>query len=168
MPITTRIATIADRGRLYNLYCEAMTGYIEEIWGWDEIWQQNDFEEAFETCATYVIESDSGFSGYYQLKFGEDTDRLQMLILTPAMRSLGIGRQLLHRTSTTSDEHGRRLLLRVFRINTAAKRFYENNGWVVIAEEAAFYLMENPSYSTPRAPDTSFPRTIESYAFVID
>ncbi len=167
MHITTRIATTADWAPLYSLYQKAMKGYIEKIWGWNEAWQQNHFRGSFETAATYVIESDSGFAGYYQVEFGESSDWLQMLVIIPGMRSLGIGHQLLERLLKTSHDAGKRLMLRVFKMNANAKRFYQRNGWIVVEENEIFYLMENSSYPVAGEPNSSFQRTVKSYAFVL-
>jgi hypothetical protein len=70
MRITTRLATTADRLLMYSLYKEAMKGYIERIWGWDEPWQKNDFENALKSASSYIVESNSNFAGYFQDQHG--------------------------------------------------------------------------------------------------
>lgn len=146
MRITTRIATLNDMSLIYALYREAMKDYIERIWGWDESWQINDFTKTFESVTTHVIENDAEFSGYFQLELGKHSDYLRMFIVSPRMRCAGIGQQLLNNILNTSHKNGRKLILRVFKINTDAIRFYVRNGLKITGEEDKFYLMENDSY----------------------
>jgi ribosomal protein S18 acetylase RimI-like enzyme len=145
MMITTRIAHAGDRAAIWMLYQSAMRQHIEAIWGWDEDWQVADFEKAFSTSATYVVETDSEFSGYVQLDINEDDSYLRMLILMPAVRSMGIGASLLAEIQRLNRQAGRKLRLRVFRVNDAAKRFYEREGWRVEAEDDAGFLMTHAS-----------------------
>jgi ribosomal protein S18 acetylase RimI-like enzyme len=141
MKIVTRIAHADDRVAIWTLYQSAMRLHIESIWGWDEDWQIADFENAFSTSATYVVETNSEFSGYIQLDINEDENYLRMIVLMPRVRSMRIGTGLLAEIHRLSQHAGRNLRLRVFRVNGAAKRFYEREGWRVEAEDDAFFLM---------------------------
>ncbi|QFY44099.1 GNAT family N-acetyltransferase [Candidatus Methylospira mobilis] len=145
MHFKTRLATVFDKPLIYSLYQEAMKHHIEIIWGWDESWQQNDFEKSFDSATNFIIETNDKFSGYFQLERAVGFDYLRMLIVTPSLRSRGIGRQLLVQIIKESYQSKKKLRLRVFKINTKALRFYTNNGLSVIEEDEAFYLMENIS-----------------------
>ena len=141
MDITTRIASADDRAPVWALYQSALKPHIESIWGWDEAWQVAYFKEAYSTSATYVIEADSEMAGYLQLDINSRDIYLAMLVLAPNVRSRGIGAKLLAEINRLAHQAGRTMHLRVFRVNRAAKRFYEREGWRVEAEEDAFFLM---------------------------
>lgn len=167
MRIVARPAVPDEMPVLRRLYEQAMKAYIETIWGWDRDWQDQDFATAYTTSASYVIELDSILSGYFQVDPDEDRDYLRMLILKPEARSLGVGAKVLAEILNISRGSGRRLELRVFRINTAARRFYEREGWVVSGEDEVFLRLAHSSQ--PLSSHSKFPvtRNANSHAFVV-
>lgn len=164
--IATRLATSADHAAIYQLYQSAMKAHVERIWGWDESWQRNDFDCAFDTSTSYVVETGMQFCGYFQLQFAAQADYLRKLILTAPMRSRGLGRRLLANIVATSHRSDKQLTLRVFRVNTDALRFYLSNGWRIAAEEEAFYLLE-PTQPVVRQTQWR-ERTAASYTFTLN
>ena len=139
--ISTRPAQDSDKPGIWHLYEHALRHHIEAIWGWDDAWQADYFDQAFTTLTTRVVEVDGKFAGYLQVDAGEVDDYLSMLVLAPAYRSLGVGAQLLSEIRADSRRKGRGLYLRVFRTNGAAKRFYEREGWTLVANEGDFLVM---------------------------
>jgi len=139
--ISTRPALEGDKPAIWRLYEEALRHHIETIWGWDDAWQTNNFDQAFNAMQTRVVEVDGQFAGYVQVNAGEVDDYLSMLILAPAYRSLGVGAQLLSTIQADSRSKQRGLYLRVFRTNHSARRFYERAGWEVVADEGDFLMM---------------------------
>ena len=151
MDIATRIANADDKAPAWALYQSALKSHIESMWGWDEAWQIAYFEKAFSTSATYVVEAGSEFGGYIQLDINSRDIYLGMLVLAPNVRSRGIGAKLLAEINRIAHQAGRTMHLRVFRVNGAAKRFYEREGWRVKAEEDAFFLMTHPLNETDQS-----------------
>jgi len=139
--VSTRLARGEDKAGIWQLYEEALRPHIETIWGWDEDWQRANFDQALRDMATRVVEVDGRFAGYVQVKAEPGEDYLSMLILRPAFRSLGLGARLLASLLARSRGAGRGLSLRVFRTNASARRFYERQGWHVVADEGSFLLM---------------------------
>jgi GNAT superfamily N-acetyltransferase len=148
MTISTRPARADDKPAIWRLYEDAMKPHIEEIWGWDAAWQIADFDKGLSTAATYVVEVDDAFAGYVQLNLGAVEDYLRMIVLVPAYRSSGIGARLLAAIVRASRQDGRGLGLRVFPTNPSAKRFYEREGWRVVAYDGHFGLMKPGSVPT--------------------
>ena len=137
----TRPALASDKPTIWRLYEEALRHHIETIWGWDDAWQADYFDQAYLSMQTRVVEVDGQFAGYVQVNAGEVDDYLSMLVLAPAYRSLGVGAQLLSTIQADSRGKARGLYLRVFRTNAAARRFYERNGWALVADEGNFIVM---------------------------
>ncbi|TEA80158.1 GNAT family N-acetyltransferase [Allopusillimonas ginsengisoli] len=148
MKISTRLASEHDKAPIWTLYQHAMKSHIESIWGWDENWQVIDFEKTFSSSATYVVEKDGEFVGYFQLDFGEAEIYLRMIALMPTVRSSKIGTALLSNLLRCSHQVGLPLRFRVFRINHAAKRFYERLGWEIESEDDVFFTMTHASNIT--------------------
>ena len=139
--LSTRPALASDKPVIWRLYEDALRHHIEIIWGWDDAWQHAYFDKAFASLPTRVVEVDGQLAGYLQVDAGEVDDYLSMLILAPAYRSLGVGARLLATIQATCRSRARGLFLRVFRTNANARRFYERNGWEVVADEGDFISM---------------------------
>lgn len=144
--ISARMVRSRDRFILRQCYEDGMKTYIDKVWGWDPAWQDKDFHQSLKTSATYVLENrEARLIGYFQLKHADrQSDYLRMLILKPEVQSMGIGTQILSEIRQKAQNHGRTLRLRVFKVNSRAKRFYERNGWNIIADDDPYFLMENP------------------------
>ena len=167
MEITARPALSEDRDAIRHLYEQTMREYIEAIWGWDQSWQDKDFASALQTSLTFVLESDATLLGYFQIDQDASHDYLRMLILKPAARYAGIGAKVLSRILQVAHDNGKALKLRVFKSNGGAKRFYEREGWTVLAEEEAFFLMGHSSSPSTDPLDESLQRAAKGYAFLL-
>jgi ribosomal protein S18 acetylase RimI-like enzyme len=139
--LTIRAAMESDKAPIWRLYEDALRHHIEVIWGWDTAWQQDYFDKAFMRLTTRVVEVDGRFAGYVQVDTAAEEDYLSMLILHPDARRRGLGARLLSALQAESRREGRGLYLRVFRTNAAARRFYEREGWAVVADEGDFLVM---------------------------
>ena len=70
MDYQIRLATPDDRDVIYALKTASVRPYVEKIWGWDERYQQNEFENDFSAIEEFfVIEVDTKFAGFYQHYF---------------------------------------------------------------------------------------------------
>lgn len=70
MDYIIRSATPDDHDLIYLLKSQSVRPYVEKIWGWDESYQQNDFDRDFsqigqfvETDTRYIMEYDKGLVG---------------------------------------------------------------------------------------------------------
>ena len=154
--LTIRPARESDKALIWRLYEDALRHHIEVIWGWDTAWQEDHFDTAFKRLSTQVVDMDGRFAGYVQVETGVEEDYLSMLILDPDVRCRGLGARLLSAIQSDSRRGGRGLYLRVFRTNAAARRFYEREGWAVVADEGDFLVMRPRTLScTDRAQPAS-------------
>jgi GNAT superfamily N-acetyltransferase len=167
MNISTRTALADEKPAIWRLYESEMKHHIEQIWGWDAAWQTADFDKAFATSETYIVEVDGSFGGYVQLDLGSVENYLRMVILLPEFRSSGAGARLLAQIVRVSRQHGRHLSLRVFRTNAAAKRFYEREGWFAAAEDGDFFLMKHGTSATPISSSASRAANAKDFEFVL-
>ncbi|MCD2516889.1 GNAT family N-acetyltransferase [Massilia sp. G4R7] len=164
MRIATRLAQPADKAAIWEIYQAALKPHIQAIWGWDEAWQLAHFDDAYALAVTCVVAHQQEMSGYIQLDIGDTEVYLRMLVLAPDARSKGIGAALLSEIRRRVQQSGRQLGLRVFRVNEAAKRFYERERWQVQSEDEAFFTMAYPqdrSTQTKGSPRHLSPQDIE-------
>ena len=59
-----------DRAQIYHLKAQSVRPYVEKIWGWDEVYQQQDFARDFQAIERFhVIEVGGQFAGFLQASF---------------------------------------------------------------------------------------------------
>lgn len=84
MDYNIRSATPEDRNLIYALHSQSVRPYVEKIWGWDEGYQQKDFDRDFSHIEQFkVIEMDGRLVGFVQT---EETDTHYILEWGDGMR----------------------------------------------------------------------------------
>ena len=149
MNFETRLATPDDRDALYEVYASAMKAHIEQIWGWDDAWQQTDFDAYFDPNAIQVArvgDTPEAWLGhrivaYVQTELSDDTLHIRMLCVAPEFQQKGIGSALLKGVIHTCSTERQDVTLGVFKINTKAHRLYERLGFEIVEATSTHYLM---------------------------
>jgi ribosomal protein S18 acetylase RimI-like enzyme len=141
-PYSYRKARSDERAQIFQLYRTVMRSYIEEIWGWDEQWQENDFREHFEPDQITVALVGGKLVGYAQAEPQSEAFYIRMLLLATEYRRQGIGARLLQVVLSAASEQHLGVKLQVFKINESAKRFYECHGFRVVGETSTSLEME--------------------------
>lgn len=137
-----RLAREADGEPIYGLYKELFQSHIEQIWGWDENWQQENFAKEWEEARTWWIESQGQLSGYLQLRNGADFMYVLSLGILPDFQGRRIGREIMQSLQGEAAGLGQPLRLSVFRTNPRALSFYQGLGFRVTEETEAFHRLE--------------------------
>lgn len=141
-PYSYRKARSDERAQIFQLYRTVMRSYIEQIWGWDEQWQENDFREHFEPDQITVALVGGKLVGYAQAEPQSEALYIRMLLLAAEYRRQGIGARLLQVVLSAASEQHLGVKLQVFKINESAKRFYECHGFRVVGETSTSLEME--------------------------
>ena len=142
---TLRSATEADRDRLYAIHREGMRPYVEQVWGWDEAFQQDRFRQGFDPGITQVVLSDGREIGFLKLTESDGVISLAQIFVVPDHRRKGVGTTLL-RDILARDLPVR---LRVLKVNADARRLYERLGFRVVDETATHLHMHFQPVCTP-------------------
>lgn len=136
-----RKAERVEREAIFKLYRLVMRGYVSEIWGWDEQWQERDFSAHFDPSCITLVHKGYELVGYSHVENRDDQLFLRMIVVHPRHRRKGIGRKLLEFVITSGKEQSKRIGLEVFKINNVAKKFYERFGFNVEGETSSSYIM---------------------------
>lgn len=118
-----------------------MRGFISEIWGWDEQWQENDFSAHFDPKDITLVHKERELVGYSHVENRDGQLFLRMIVVHPHHQRKGIGRKLLESVIASGDEQSKGVELEVFKINDRAKKFYERFGFSVECENTTSYVM---------------------------
>jgi ribosomal protein S18 acetylase RimI-like enzyme len=139
---TVRPACDSDRTFLYGLHRQTMRGLIEQTWGWDERWQQLDFERRFRDYRISIIERDGRAAGGLFLEWRTDAIYIHEIQLTPESQGLGIGSAVVMQVIGQAWKHGLPTTLSVLEANRRARQLYERLGFRVTALDAPFIRMQ--------------------------
>ena len=115
--------------------------HIEQIWGWLEEWQRQNFLTNWEECDTRVIVAGGELVGYLQTLQYSDHLLVKNLGLVPSHQGKGIGAMLIEDLQADAAALGLPLRLSVFSTNPRAQRFYERAGFVRDSQTTAFLHM---------------------------
>ena len=86
-----RPANPDDQAQIYHLKAQSVRPYVEKIWGWDEVYQQQDFARDFQAIEHFqVIEVCGNFAGFIQASFLDPYYEIQEFHLLPAYCGKGI------------------------------------------------------------------------------
>ena len=113
--------------------------YISKMWGWDDVWQQDNFEKSFSEYNTSILQKSGKHIGYIQLKTGSEATYLSMLVLEPKFQSKGLGPVVLDKIQ--QNNHGKPINLRCFKVNQSALSFYLREGFEVKESDEYFTSM---------------------------
>ena len=140
-----RSATPDDHDFIYALKTESVRPYVEKIWGWDEAFQREDFDNDFTSIEQfYVIEIDNTFAGYMQYFFEDAYLVTAEIHLPPACRGKGVGSDILRGLQKTCINQDKKIRLGCFCENLRAKALYRKLGFVQIGQTDTHFLLEYP------------------------
>ena len=136
-----RKAEETDRDAIYQLYCLVMRGFISEIWGWNERWQENDFSAHFDPQGITLAHQEHELVGYSHVENLGGQLFIRMIVVHPHHQRKGIGRKLLGSVIASGNEQSMGIGLEVFKINNEARKFYGRFGFIVEGETPSSYVM---------------------------
>lgn len=137
-----RPADHSDVPTLFAIHRSVFRAHIEQLWGWDEAWQRQNFAAECAAAITSVVEVDGQTIGYLQVLEQDSHLYVQNIALSADHQGQGIGSQLLK--DLQSQAAARRLPLRLgaFRSNAAALSLYQRLGFRQTGETPTHTEME--------------------------
>lgn len=143
MDYQIRKAVSADKTKIYELFTSSVRPYVEPIWGWDEAYQANGFDDSFQRINHFgVIEANNEFAGFVQISEQANIIQLCEIHLSPTIRGNGIGSAIIKELIRKADTDGCIVRTGCFKANTKAKQLYERLGFKTIQETETHYLLE--------------------------
>ena len=141
-----RPSTPGERDLIYTLKAESVRPYVEKIWGWDEEFQQKDFDSDFASVAHFsVFEIDGKFIGFLQCYFESSYLDVAEIHLLPEYRGKGIGSDILLCLQNDCLIKKRTMRIGCFKENLRAKSLYQKLGFIQTEETNTHYIMQYPN-----------------------
>ena len=119
---------------MFDIHRSVFRSHIDELWGWDEDWQHENFASECTAAQTSVVEINGGVAGYIQTLEREDEIYVQNIAISANAQGKGIGTMLLKSLQSRAEALKVPIPLEVFRSNKPAQRFYERLGFDSVGE----------------------------------
>lgn len=143
MEYRLRPAVPEDHDWIYACKAASVRPYVESIWGWDEAFQQQDFDRDFAAIGQFrVIETAEKPLGFLQVVESENCVELAELHLLPDYRGQGIGSCVLRGLLAHCRKRRCPLRLGCFKENYRAQALYRRLGFRQISETESHYILE--------------------------
>ena len=135
-----------DRDLIYQLKAASIHPYVEKIWGWDEEFQQNDFDRDFAVIRHFhVIEIEGKFAGFLQCCPNQPYLDVAEIHLIPEYCGKGIGSDILLHLQKYCIEQNKIMRIGCFKENTRAKALYRKLDFVQTVETETHDILEYPN-----------------------
>jgi ribosomal protein S18 acetylase RimI-like enzyme len=114
---------------------------------------KNHFSTHFDPQDITLVYKKQELAGYFHVENRDDQLFMRMFVVHPHHQRKGIGSMLLESVIASGREQGKSVVLEVFKINVAAKNFYERHRFIVEGETPISYVMR-------LAPNIAFANTV--------
>jgi ribosomal protein S18 acetylase RimI-like enzyme len=132
--MTLRPATLADQDALFALHVELFRRHIEQIWGWDDDWQLDNFKKEWAEVRTEILSQEGEPLGYIQTRQESDHIYVLNLAVYPSSQCLGLGSMAMEVLKKRAILEGLSIKLSVFRTNQRVIEFYKRLEFEIEAE----------------------------------
>jgi ribosomal protein S18 acetylase RimI-like enzyme len=138
-----RPATREDMDFLWGLHVLTMRNYVEQTWGWERVWQEENFRAKFDIAGLEILEIEGRAIGAMAVKEEPERLFLREIAIHPDWQGLGIGSALVKEVMATGGIRGLPARLQVLKVNPA-RRLYERCGFRLSGETETHHRMEFP------------------------
>jgi GNAT superfamily N-acetyltransferase len=143
-PFELRPCSADDLAVTYAITKDAMSDYVRQTWGaWNDAEQVLKHRETFNPQTHQLVLVAGEPAGLLAVEVEPEFLWLVKLYLLSGHRGQGMGSALLAQVLQQARAQGRRVRLRVLRVNTAARRLYERHGLKVVQEAPERFFMES-------------------------
>jgi ribosomal protein S18 acetylase RimI-like enzyme len=138
MIFSIRKAKNQDLDLTFKIKKNALSEYLELLWGWNEEAQYEFHQEHFNPNNFQIIEVSHSPIGYLETQQLEDLLFLSNLMILKEFQGKGIGRSILEDLLKNNPK----IELEVLKVNFLAKHFYQHSGFIVIEEKEDVFRMK--------------------------
>jgi ribosomal protein S18 acetylase RimI-like enzyme len=138
---TLRKASQNDFQLAYDIRKNALGKYVEQTWGWDEVWQLKYHEEDFDVNILSIIEVNGEPAGTLERTEENGVITVSGIYIINKFQNFGIGGDIMREIIDEAELLNKEIRLQVLKVNSGAKKFYEQLGFKEIGENDTHYKM---------------------------
>ena len=122
--LKVRKAQATDSEFVFAVKKAAFREYVEQIWGWDDIYQRDLHNRRFASQNLRIIQFRGTDIGFLSTSNTSDTFKVDQLYILPEYQGRGIGAACMRRIIDDANLEQKPVTLQVLKINTRATAFY--------------------------------------------
>lgn len=130
-----RPVVAADRDFLFDMHRQTMFEYVDAVWGWDDEVQNRFFDDRFVLDGRrQIVRVDDQDVGMVEIREEPNRIVLANIRILPQWQSRGLGRAIIRSLLARGAATERPVVLSCLKVNSRARRLYEREGFMVVAE----------------------------------
>ena len=140
--LSFRKAHARDSEFVFTVKKAAFREYVEQVWGWDDNYQQELHHSRFPSQDIQIIQFRGIDVGFLATSNTSDTLKVNQLFILPEYQGKGIGSACMTRIFDNASLEGKSVALQVLKINTRGIAFYQRLGFTIVRESPTHFQME--------------------------
>ena len=140
--LSTRKARANDSEFIFTVKKAAFREYVEQVWGWDDGYQQELHNRRFAAQDARIIQLHEVDIGFLAVSHTLDTLKVNQLFILPEYQGKGIGSACMNRIIDDANLEQKPVVLQVLKINTRGITFYQRLGFTIVGESTTHFQME--------------------------
>ena len=143
--LKVRKAQATDSEFVFAVKKAAFREYVEQIWGWDDIYQRDLHNRRFASQDLRIIQFHGTDVGFLSTSNTSDTLKVDQLYILPEYQGRGVGAACMKRIINDANLEQKPVTLQVLKINTRATAFYQRLGFTIVDENSTHFQMKKQS-----------------------
>ena len=143
--LKVRKAQATDSEFVFAVKKAAFREYVEQIWGWDDIYQRDLHNRRFASQDLRIIQFHGTDVGFLSTSNTSDTFKINQLYILPEYQGRRIGAACMRHIIDDVNLEQKPVTLQVLKINTRATAFYQRLGFTIVEENSTHFQMKRLS-----------------------
>lgn len=140
--LSLRKAHANDKEFVFAVKKAAFREYVEQVWGWDDNYQQELHNRRFTAQDVCIIQLHEVDIGFLAVSHTSDTLKVNQLFILPEYQGKGIGSACMNRIIDDANLEQKSVVLQVLKVNTRGITFYQRLGFTIVGESTTHFQME--------------------------
>lgn len=140
--LSFRKAHTSDSEFVFTVKKAAFREYVEQVWGWDDVYQKELHNRRFDSQDLRIIQFHGTDVGFLSTSSTPDTLKVNQLFILPEYQGKGIGSACMMRIVDDARLEGKSVALQVLKVNTRGTAFYQRLGFLIVGESSTHLQMK--------------------------
>jgi len=140
--LNIRKARASDSEFVFAVKEAAYREYVEQVWGWDDSYQQERHNKEFASYDFHIIQFRETDVGFFITSSISDTLKVNQIFIFPEYQGKGIGSACMTRIIDDANLEHRSVVLQVLKVNTRGIALYKRLGFKIVGEDSIYFQME--------------------------
>ena len=140
--VSLRKAHANDSEFVFTVKKAAFREYVEQVWGWDDGYQQELHNRRFAAQDICIIQFREVDVGFLAISNTSDMFKVNQIYILPEYQGRGIGSACMTHIIDNANLEQKSVVLQVLKVNTRGITFYQRLGFTIVGESTTHFQME--------------------------